>query len=143
MNRKALLGDPPPIRITPRDLGLLDALLAHLSQPAAVIEYLQREVNRAAVTDSAGNGPADAQFAAQSTFVRLGTRVTFADDQGTRHTATLVPPNEASRRPDGISILTPVGAALLGLSEGQSITYGTLDGRTKTVRIEAIHDTAA
>lgn len=135
MNRKALLGDPPPIRITPRDLGLLDTLLAHLSQPAAVIEYLQREVNRAAVTDSAGND--------QSAFVRLGTRVTFADDQGTRHTATLVPPNEASRRPDGISILTPVGAALLGLSEGQSITYGTLDGRTKTVRIVEIHGTAA
>ena len=139
MNRKALLGDPPPIRITPRDLGLLDTLLANLSQPAAVIEYLQREVDRAAVTDSAG----DAQGDAQCTFVRLGTRVTFADDQGNRHTATLVPPNEASRRPDGISILTPVGAALLGLSEGQAITYGTLDGRTKPVRIVAIHETAA
>ena len=133
MNRKALLGDPPPIRITPRDLGLLDSLLSHLSQPAAVIDYLQREVNRAAVTDAAEDVPA--------AFVRLGTTLTFADDQGNRHTATLVPPDEAGRRPGAISILTPVGAALLGLSEGQSITYGTLDGRTKTVRIVAIHDT--
>lgn len=135
MNRKALLGDPPPIRITPQDLGRLDTLLAHLSRPSAVIEFLQREVDRAAVTDSAED--------AQAPFVRLGTRVTFADDQGTRHTATLVTPEEAASRPGGISILTPVGAALLGLSEGQAITYRTLDGRAKSVRIVAIHGAAA
>ncbi len=129
MNRKALLGDPPPIRITPQDLGRLDVLLAHLSQPAAVIEYLQREVDRAAITEDDAPAP----------FVRLGTRVTFADDQEAIHTVTLVPPEDIPRRDDGISILTPVGAALLGLSEGQNIAYRTLDGRTKSVRIVTIH----
>ncbi len=132
MNRKTMLGDPPPIRITPQDLGRLDLLLSQLSRPTAVVEYLQREVDRAAVTESA-----------PIPFVRLGTRVTFADDQNVQHTATLLPPGEASASADGISILTPVGAALLGLSEGQSITYGTLDGRTKSVRILSIHDTTA
>jgi regulator of nucleoside diphosphate kinase len=32
-----------------------------------------------------------------------------------------------------ISILTPVGSALFGLSEGQSIAYETPDGRIKTL----------
>ncbi|WP_188261341.1 GreA/GreB family elongation factor [Azospirillum tabaci] len=134
MNRKSMLGDPPPIRITPHDLGRLDVLLAHLSQPAGVIDFLQREVDRADVADPPDDGG--------TPFVRLGSRVTFADDRGTRHTATLITPDEAARRQDGISILTPVGAALLGLSEGQSIAYGTLDGRTKSVQVLRIEPPA-
>ena len=135
MNRKALLGDPPPIRITPQDLGRLDTLLANLSRPTPVVEFLQREVDRAAVADR--NDGQDASF------VRLGSRVTFADDLGSQHTATLITPEEAVRRQDGISILTPVGAALLGLSQGQAISYQTLDGRTKSVRIVEIHATSS
>jgi Transcription elongation factor len=135
MNRKALLGDPPPIRITPQDLGRLDTLLANLSRPTPVVEFLQREVDRAAVADR--NDGQDAPF------VRLGSRVTFADDLGSQHTATLITPEEAVRRQDGISILTPVGAALLGLSQGQAISYQTLDGRTKSVRIVEIHATSS
>lgn len=126
MNRKSLLGDPPPIRITPRDLGLLDSILSQLSRPSPVVDFLQRELDRASVED-----------AAPGSFVALGTRVTFDDDRGSRHTATLLAPGEM--RPDGISILTPVGAALLGLSEGQSIAYTTLDGRTKSVRVLRLH----
>ena len=135
MNRKSMLGDPPPIRITPQDLGRLDALLTHLSQPAGVIDFLQREVDRADVAEATdGDG---------IPFVRFGSCVTFVDDQGTRHTATLITPDEAARRQDGISILTPVGAALLGLSEGQAIEYSTLDGRTKSVQVLRIeHPTA-
>ncbi|KAA0682622.1 GreA/GreB family elongation factor [Azospirillum brasilense] len=137
MNRKSMLGDPPPIRITPQDLGRLDVLLAHLSRPAGVIDFLQREVDRADVADPPDGGDGGTPF------VRLGSRVTFADDRGTRHTATLITPDEAARRQDGISILTPVGAALLGLSEGQSIAYGTLDGRTKSVQVLRIEPPAA
>ncbi len=139
MNRKSLLGDPPPIRITLQDLGRLDTLLASLSRPTPVIEFLQREVDRAAVADTIAD-KADGQDAP---FVRLGSRVTFSDDQGARHTATLITPEEAVRRQDGISILTPVGAALLGLSQGQTISYQTLDGRTKSVHIVEIHATSS
>ncbi|WP_168220550.1 hypothetical protein [Azospirillum thermophilum] len=53
MNRKSLLGDPPPIRITPRDLGLLDSILSQLSRPSPVVDFLQRELDRASVEDAA------------------------------------------------------------------------------------------
>lgn len=129
MNRKMLLGDPPPIRITRHDLQRLDALLAHLDDASPLASFLQREIDRAELADDPTG----------TAFVHLGTRLSFTDEQGSRHTGTLVLPEQLQGCPDGISILTPVGSALLGLSEGQAIEYTTLDGRTKTITIQAIH----
>jgi regulator of nucleoside diphosphate kinase len=128
MNRKMLLGDPPPIRITAQDLQRLDALLTHLSESSPVASFLQREVDRAEVTDGTDG----------TSFVRIGTRLSFSDEQGVRHTGTLVLPEQLKECQDGISILTPIGSALLGLSEGQAIEYTTLDGRTKTITVLSI-----
>jgi regulator of nucleoside diphosphate kinase len=125
MNRKLQLGDPPAIRLTHQDLGRLDALLAGVSNASRVLEYLQREVDRASVVSDDDS----------SSFVRLGSRVAFEDDAGRLHTGTVVFPGETMQHPDAISILTPVGAALLGLAEGQSISYETPDRRTKTLTV--------
>jgi regulator of nucleoside diphosphate kinase len=125
MNRKQLLGDPPAIRVTPHDLGRLDALLAGLQRNSRVLEYLRGEVDRASVVADDDS----------SSFVRLGSRVTFEDESGRVFAGTVVFPGELARHPDSISILTPVGAALLGLGEGQSISYETPDRRIKTLTV--------
>ena len=125
MNRKAILGDPPAIRLTQNDVRRLDALLAGLANTSQALDYLSREVERAAVV-------ADDDSAA---FVKLGSRVVFEDETGKRYTGTVGFPGELSQHPDAISILTPVGAALLGLAEGQSISYETRDRRINTLTV--------
>jgi regulator of nucleoside diphosphate kinase len=127
-----MLGDPPAIRLTKNDLGRLDALLAGISNTSSCIEFLRREVERATVV-----AEADA-----ARFVKLGTRVSFEDETGKLYTGTVGFPSDVAGHPDPISILTPVGAALLGLAEGQSISYETLDRRTKTLTVLRLLPTA-
>ncbi len=125
MNRKMLLGDPPEIRLTRNDLGQLDALLAHVADSSLSLDLLRREVERATVV-----AEPDA-----TSFVRLGSRVSFEDETGKLYDGTVGFPSDIAGQPNPISILTPVGAALLGLAEGQSISYETLDGRAKTLTV--------
>ena len=49
---------------------------------------------------------------------------------------TLVYPKDANGDPDRISVLAPVGSALLGLSVGQKIEWPTPSG--KSVQVEII-----
>lgn len=48
---------------------------------------------------------------------------------------TLAYPKDMAELPDGISILTPIGTALLGLAVGDSIAWPLPDGHTTTLRI--------
>lgn len=57
--------------------------------------------------------------------------VRFRDDDTERiETATIVYPGEETNEADRISVVSPMGSALIGLSEGQSIEYETDDGET-------------
>ena len=66
--------------------------------------------------------------------MRLGSRVSFADETGKLYFVVGFH-GDCAGQPNPISILTPVGAALIGLAEGQSISYETLDGRVKTLSV--------
>jgi regulator of nucleoside diphosphate kinase len=129
MNRKVQIGDPP-IRILRDDLQKLETLLDSMHRSYARISmFLQQEVLRADIVDQPSRRP----------FVRLGSQVHFTDDAGTHHSGTLHMPEEGSPvPPDAISILTPVGCALLGLSPGQSITYQTVDRRDKQITVTRV-----
>lgn len=48
---------------------------------------------------------------------------------------TLAYPKDMARQPDAISILTPIGAALLGLSVGDSISWPRPDGQLSRIRV--------
>ena len=68
--------------------------------------------------------------------VTMNSRVRFKDESsGTELTVTLVYPGDADASTGRISILAPVGSALIGLSVGDTIEWQLPNGRTKTLRI--------
>jgi len=122
----------PHILISRRDLGRLDALLgsAMSDRIGKVGDFLLREIARAEVVDDANVPPS---------LVTMGSVVRFRDDATGRETvARLVFPGDAPHDVGNVSVLTPVGAALLGLSAGQSITYETWDGSQKMLTVLGI-----
>ncbi len=69
--------------------------------------------------------------------VRMGSRVTYVDEtSGTRREVELVYPEQADPATGRISVLAPVGSALLGLRAGQSIEWPFPDGRLRRLRVE-------
>src|SRR6185437_1305180 len=99
MNRRMLLGDPPPIHITGQDLGRLDLLLAGLAgrTPSPTLEFLHAELDRARVVD---DDDRDARF------VRIGSTVRFGDEQGKLYRLTLMLPGANPGDTGAISIMT-------------------------------------
>ncbi|WP_072394761.1 nucleoside diphosphate kinase regulator [Hyphomicrobium sp. CS1GBMeth3] len=69
------------------------------------------------------------------TVVRMNSRVRFELDGGTPREAELVFPGEANIEEGKISVLTPVGAALIGLSPGQGMKVSGVDGRSHTLTV--------
>ena len=61
--------------------------------------------------------------------VRMGSTVTFKSDDGHTRTLKLVYPADESLDEHRISVMTPVGAALIGLGTGQSISWAARDGK--------------
>ena len=57
---------------------------------------------------------------------------------GEEHVLTLVYPNEADVERHRVSVLAPVGSALLGMSVGQSIDWQTPEGHAIQLRILAV-----
>jgi regulator of nucleoside diphosphate kinase len=105
----------PPITVSTRDRDRLFALLDNFRGDSEVVEQLYDELARARIVD-------DSQLPAG--VVTLGSRIRFRnEDSGKEHERVLVMPREVSAEGDDISILTPAGAALLGLSVGDEIRW--------------------
>jgi len=121
----------PPIIVSSRDFNRLEQLLdspALRRLPAAMA--LTEELNRAEVLPPE-KIPAGV--------VTMHSTVECEDEMsGDRHTLTLVYPNEANVGTGHVSILAPVGSALLGLSLGQSIDWSAPDGRKLRLRVSAV-----
>ena len=76
--------------------------------------------------------------------VGMGATVQFLDEvSGRRRTVELVYPQDADIAADRISVLTPIGAGLIGLSEGQTIAWPDRDGHTRLLRILEVRRAAA
>ena len=87
-----------------------------------------------------------AHEAIPTSVVQMGSWVVFSTDDGQTRRHRLVFPGDADIAAGRISILTPIGTALIGLSEGQSIAWKTRDGRSRrltVVRVEQVTDEAA
>ena len=72
--------------------------------------------------------------------VTMNSRCVYMDEcTGERREVTLVYPENAAPQAGAISVLAPVGIALLGLTVGSTINWRFPDGRYHTLRIEAVH----
>jgi len=70
------------------------------------------------------------------TAITIGSEVDFVDERTNQmRTVELVLPARANIAEGRISILTPIGAALYGLTAGQSIDWPDLDGHERRIRI--------
>jgi len=125
----------PPITLMRNDLDKLVRLAnAAEGRFAQIGEFLAREIDRAKVVE--GSEP-------QPGLVAMGTRVTFRDNvTGQERTITLVYPEEADLAQNRISVLTPIGAALIGLFVGHSIEWRTVEGETRSLTILAVEPAA-
>jgi len=91
---------------------------------------LRRELERAMVVSSA-LVPADV--------ATMNSRVRYTDEKdGASRTVSLVYPIEADVAKGKVSVLAPVGTALLGLSEGQSIEWHFPDGSRRRLKLEKV-----
>lgn len=70
--------------------------------------------------------------------VRMGAFVRFHTRGGGPREVTLVYPEQADIDLGRISVLTPIGTALLGLREGQSIAWRTRDGRKDVLTVDEV-----
>lgn len=118
----------PPVIVDAAHVDRLQGLaLAALKRTPEVAERLLAEVDRAQVVSSTSMPPG---------VVNMGSQVTYRDDfAGEVHTVTLVFPSEADIERHKVSVLTPVGAALVGLSVGASIDWQTRSGDRRRLTI--------
>jgi regulator of nucleoside diphosphate kinase len=122
---------PPRITMTTTDIDRLsDLASAAQNKMPDVAHFLNAEIERATVVEP-DEVPADV--------VTMNSRVRFRDEvTGEEHDVTLVYPEEQSLEQHKMSVLTPVGAALIGLSVGQSIAWHTRLGGEKTLTVLAV-----
>ena len=123
----------PRITLTAQDhekLSVLARAAAH-NMPE-IAELLSEEVDRAHVL-ARGRHPEH--------IVCMGSEVEFRDDTtGKVQTVTLVFPEEADIARGRISVLTPVGTALIGLRAGHPITWKTRTGELRTLTVLQVRE---
>ena len=121
----------PPITVSSVDLERLYALLEkQAGDNFASAAALENELVRARVLEPE-DMPADV--------VKMRSMVRFAITPGGKEfQLMLCYPDEMDKDPNKISILAPVGAAILGLSVGQEIEWPAPGGGHVTVQIMAV-----
>lgn len=75
----------------------------------------------------------------QKNIVTMHSRLIYRDEStGTTREVELVYPDEANPMAGKVSVLAPVGCALLGLSAGQSIDWSLPGGKVHRLRVERV-----
>lgn len=109
-----------------------------LSELAITIESRQPQLS-ALLTEEIDRAEIVARSAIPSDVVTLGSTVSFADQKtGDRRKVQLVFPKDADLEQGRLSILTPVGAGLIGLRTGQSISWPDRAGDERVLTIETV-----
>ncbi|TBU95761.1 nucleoside diphosphate kinase regulator [Stutzerimonas kirkiae] len=123
------MSSTPAIIITEVDLQRLERLLDSLDEYGPAAEALEQELSRAQVVQRS-EMPAGV--------VTMNSRVHCRDEgSGKDYHLTLVYPQQAGK--DGtVSVLAPVGTALLGLSVGQHIDWPTPAGKVIRLALLAV-----
>src|SRR3546814_7155663 len=112
------------------DVCSSDLTLQQQRDSISFYELLLDEIDRAAICERPDIPP---------DVVTMGSSVTFIDEKSrAERTVRLVYPAEADIAEGRMSILTPVGAGLIGLSVGQSINWPDRGGIEQRLTIVAV-----
>lgn len=118
----------PKVVISADDLAHLEELADNMMrrQPE-LADRLLEEIGRARIV---------APAKVRDSVVTMGSTVTYRDEMsGQEKTVTLVYPEEADITNLCISVVTPIGVALLGLSEGASFYWDTRDDQRRALTV--------
>jgi regulator of nucleoside diphosphate kinase len=121
----------PKISITASDHARLRSLAeaATIRMPD-VADWLADELDRARIIRDERS---------TSGVVRMGDGVAFRDNTtGQVQTVSLVYPDEADITLKKISVLTPIGVALIGMSAGESISWQTRTGEVRDLTVTEV-----
>lgn len=123
----------PPIRVSRVDVERIESLLEQPQYRALDTTALQDELVRAEVLEPARmpNDVITMNSVAQ-------VQVTDADGSRQEHELTLVFPRDADADVHRVSILAPVGSALLGLQVGDVIDWPMPGGRSARLQVLAV-----
>jgi len=129
----SIIENRPAIVLTRSDRDRLSGLILTLDAPSLTSEFLRRELERAEVVPE--------ELAAS--LVTIGTRVRFIDHKlhGISE-GQLTLPNDVETA-HAISVLSPLGSALLGLGTGQTIDWNDEAGQERRVTVVAIFPSTA
>lgn len=116
------------IYVTDQDFQRLTSLISQM--PSELTETLEQELGRAHIV---------AQKEIPQNIVTMNSLIKFVDSNTHQEsTLTLVYPQEANLAENKVSILAPVGIALLGLSVGQSIDWKMPNGKIKNLTVTEV-----
>ncbi|SDN57268.1 regulator of nucleoside diphosphate kinase [Halomonas shengliensis] len=121
----------PPLIINRLDADRLQRLIDEVAdKDRFVAEALEEELERGEVIDPE-EIPEDV--------VSMNSRIQFTDlTRGRQMIRTLVYPHALATTEDGISVMAPVGAGLIGLRVGDAIDWPLPDGSEVKLRVDAI-----
>lgn len=126
----------PKIHLDKTLVGRLEALAsAMMRRSPEVGERLMDEIARAKLV---------APDKLRDDVVTIGSQVTYRDLASARlQTVIVVYPEDADIEQQRISVLTPVGVALLGLSPGATISWVTRDDETRQLEVVSVERPAS
>lgn len=114
------------------DYQKIASLVSNVDTPTAAL--LGEELDRASVV-------ADTEV--PSDVVAMNSKVRYLDlDSDKESEVTLVYPHEASIEEHKVSILAPVGAALIGLKVGQKIKWPLPNGKVHELKVLSVDNAA-
>lgn len=118
----------PQIYVTDQDFQRLQVLISEAS--GAVADALDEELARANVV---------AQKDIPRDTVTMNSKIAYVDEvTGDKHVVSLVYPQEANFAEGKLSVLAPIGVALLGLKVGDRIDWKLPSGQVKKIKLEAV-----
>jgi regulator of nucleoside diphosphate kinase len=127
------------IYLTVSDMERLMALVKGYRQDGREhdnLDVLEAELDRALVMDAGRRLPSDV--------VTLDSRVIVVDlDSGEERVFTLVLPSKANIDEGRISVLAPLGMAVLGYRSGQEIAWDVPGGRRRLMVRRVVHQPEA
>jgi len=120
----------PPLLMSRLDVERIESLLETPAAQGIDTSALESELERATIVEP-GQMPPDV--------ITMNSTARFLDEtSGEEHELTLVFPRDADGSAEKVSILAPVGSALLGLHVGDSIEWPLPGGRTIRLSVLSI-----